>query len=168
MSDAYNEINKLYGEALRVRVSGICVQNNALLLVNHKSLGEDGFFWAPPGGGMNYGSTAEENLKREFKEETGLDVNIKKFLFVHEFLQQPLHAIELFFEVEIKDGVLMKGSDPEMHEEHQIIDDVKFMDWETLKKYKKNQVHQIFSQCTGILEIFNLSGYFKFENNYIK
>jgi len=168
MSVSKSDIEDFYGGALRVRVSGLCLKGDSLLLVNHKVLGGKDFFWAPPGGGMIFGCSVEENLKREFKEETGLNIKIKEFLFVHEFLKKPLHAIELFFSVEIVDGTLRKGTDPEMSQDNQIIDDVRFLEWDALKKYENHQVHQIFSQCSNILEIFNLKGYFKFENNYIK
>lgn len=168
MSESNNDIEDLYGGKLRVRVSGLCLKDDRILMVNHKRLGEKGIFWAPPGGGMIFGYSAEENLKREFKEETGFNIKINNFLFVHEFLRAPLHAIELFFSVEIIDGSLKKGSDPEMGHNNQIIDEVKFMDWVVLKNHKSSQVHQIFSRCSSFLEIFNLKGYFKFENNYIK
>jgi hypothetical protein len=35
-------------------------------------------------------------LKREFLEETQTDITIGEMLFVNEFLEPPLHAIELF------------------------------------------------------------------------
>ena len=36
--------------------------------------------WEFPGGGIDYGEAPEEALKREVKEETGLDVEIKRLL----------------------------------------------------------------------------------------
>jgi len=68
-------------------------------MASHHSLGESGILWAPPGGGMDFGQSVEENLTREFREETGLKVEVKRFLFINEFLAVPLHAVELFFEV---------------------------------------------------------------------
>ncbi|MDQ3395828.1 MAG: NUDIX domain-containing protein [Bacteroidota bacterium] len=168
MSTSFNDIEEKFGGKLRIRVSGICLKNDALLMVNHKGLGDNDIFWAPPGGGMIFGSSAEENLIREFKEETGLKIKVNKFLFVHEYIGNPLHAVELFFSVEIVGGTLSKGNDPEMVIDKQIIDDVKFMEWHHLKNLRYGQVHQIISHCSSILEIFNLKGYFKFENNYIK
>ena len=70
-----------------------------MLLVNHHSLNKGNDFWAPPGGGMDFGQSAEENLQREFLEDTGLKVDVEKFLCIHEYLKAPLHAIELIFKV---------------------------------------------------------------------
>jgi 8-oxo-dGTP diphosphatase len=88
-----------FGNRLRLRVCGLCIQDDKVLLVKHKSLGEKGYLWAPPGGGVNYGESVEEALKREFLEETGLEINISRFLFVSEYLDVPLHALELLFKL---------------------------------------------------------------------
>ena len=76
------KIIKKFGNKLRIRVCGLCVEGGKILLVNHHSLNENGEFWGPPGGGMDYGYSAEENLKREFHEETGLHIEIENFLFM--------------------------------------------------------------------------------------
>jgi 8-oxo-dGTP diphosphatase len=161
-------INQIYGDKVRVRVCGLCRRDNELLLVKHLGLGEDGELWAPPGGGLDFGCSAEENLVREFMEETGLEVEVHNFLFVNEFLSNSLHAIELFFDVELKGGAFKTGSDPEMKDHGQIIKSVKFLSWEEIIKFKKSQVHNVIVQCSSLEEIFNLKGYFKFKNNYIK
>ena len=68
-------------------------------MARHDSLGETGILWAPPGGGMEFGQSVRDNLKREFREETGLTTEIIRYLFINEFLKPPLHAIEIFLEV---------------------------------------------------------------------
>ncbi|MBU0532905.1 NUDIX hydrolase [Candidatus Micrarchaeota archaeon] len=52
---------------------GILIQNNKLLLIRR---GKEPFKgeWALPGGRINDHETAEECLKREMKEETGLEI----------------------------------------------------------------------------------------------
>jgi 8-oxo-dGTP diphosphatase len=142
MSTQEDKIIETYGNRLRIRVCGICVENEAVLVVNHHSLNGGSDFWSPPGGGMEFGISAEENLKREIKEETGLLVEIEKFMWVHEYLVPPLHAIELFFRVKRTGGKLERGYDPEMNKKDQIIKDVRFIPIAVLMTLPKNQVHQ--------------------------
>lgn len=145
MNTLENRIVETYGNRLRVRVCGICFENDAVLVVNHHSLHGRSDFWSPPGGGMEFGMSASENLKREFAEETGLIVEVEKFLFVHEYLEPPLHAIELFFQVKRLSGELTKGYDPEMNSEEQIIKEVRFIGTAELIELPTVNVHQALS-----------------------
>lgn len=168
MGDQINSVEDVYGHKLRVRVCGILIQDDSILMIKHRGLGVDGFLWTPPGGGMEFGVSAEKNLEREFKEETGLEIKVKNFLFLSEYMGPPLHAIELFFEVEPRSGKLFLGSDPELDGSNQIIEDVKYLKWKELKELKPTQLHHVFSSGTDMREIINYKGYFLFENNYIK
>jgi 8-oxo-dGTP diphosphatase len=157
------KIIKKFGNRLRVRVCGILVENDRILLVKHKSLGAQGILWAPPGGGMHFGMSASENLIREFEEETGLQVIIKQYLFTHEFLRPPLHAIELFFEVVKTGGILRTGSDPEMKQDEQIIEAVAFLQFNEINQMERMQIHQAFWDCQSYEEIIQKKGYIKIE-----
>jgi 8-oxo-dGTP diphosphatase len=159
MNELNKEIISTYGNKVRVRVCGICVKDDAILLVKHISLGPKGIFWAPPGGGIQPGESASEALVRELKEETGLDIEVKRFLFVHEFLKDPLHAVELFFEVNITGGLLTKGSDPEMAR-NQIISEVRFLNFKEIESMDKEQLHNVFKLVKNSSELKNLNGYF--------
>lgn len=158
------EIANLYGGAVRVRVCGICMQENRILLVNHGMYGKEGYFWSPPGGGIAFGEPAHEALVREFREETGLFVKPGRLLFVNEHIQSPLHAIELFFEIEFFDGTLLAGTDPELTTDGQIIRGVRFMTWEELTAFSAQQRHRIFSQVTSLAGILELNKYIAGEN----
>ena len=59
-------------------------------------------------------------------------MEVKEFLFTNEFLAPPLHAIELFFRVEIKGGVMIKGTDPEMSDQKQIIQDIRYWSFDEI------------------------------------
>ena len=52
--------------------SGYVVQNDKIILVNHKKLG----MWLPVGGHMEENETPDQAVKREVKEEAGLDIEI--------------------------------------------------------------------------------------------
>ena len=119
------EIINQYGNKIRVRVCGICVQDDKILLVNHSGMNESGEFWSPPGGGLEFGESIEDCLKREFLEETNTVISVGKFLKINEFVKPPLHAIELFYEVKILSGEIKIGFDPEM--DYQIIKDIQWL-----------------------------------------
>lgn len=164
MDRIQEKIIEQFGNKLRIRVCGLCIEEEKILLVNHHSLNENGDFWGPPGGGMDFGQSAEENLKREFLEETGLVVEIERFLFVHEYLSPPLHAIELIFKVKRTKGELKIGYDPEMGSDEQIIKSIRFIPFEKIIELGKNKVHQMFFNVHKISKIAELKGYFLWNN----
>ncbi len=160
-----DEIAEIYGNRLRVRVSGLCVVENTLLLLNHKGLNAAGEFWSPPGGGMEHGASASENLVREFREETGLEVRVDRFVGVHEFLGLPLHAVELFFTVSIEGGNLRKGYDPEMDDDSQIIKEAGFKSWSWIKSQPAEFIHNFLYSAETLEQLLSGRGYVYHEKN---
>jgi len=156
-----SQVSQKFGHRLRVRICGICAEEGKVLMVRHR-MGDNRVFWAPPGGGLDYGETTEEALIREFQEETGLDVRVKRFLFVHEFLKKPLHGIELFFEVERIGGELTQGIDPEMNANEQIIDLLAFLPFEEIKAQKPDTIHNIFTFCDSLDQLLAMEGLYHF------
>ena len=61
-------------------MTGILVENNELLIVKQRL--SDSRNWSLPGGRLERGETLEQGLKREFREETGLDTEIIKLLYL--------------------------------------------------------------------------------------
>jgi 8-oxo-dGTP diphosphatase len=166
MEEIKNEIINSFGNKLRIRVCGFCIEENKILLVKHHSLGETGILWTPPGGGIMYGESAEEALKREFLEETGLTVSIEKFLCVHEYLTPPLHAIELFFLVKKIHGTMVIGQDPELVTNRQIITDVDWISFDTLQTFPPKSLHSILLSIKNTADIKNLIGYSTLTSNF--
>lgn len=162
MDEISKEIHNTFGQQLRVRVCGFCLTEDQLLLVRHQGLGKTGEFWAPPGGGVKFGETVHHALEREFWEETGLQVRVGPLICVHEFLEQPLHAVELFFEVYPLSGTLLTGIDPEMQRlerEHQIIQEVRWISFEELVQKDTKSLHQLLRNCRRPQDVLNLRGY---------
>ncbi|GAB2773703.1 hypothetical protein GCM10027275_15880 [Rhabdobacter roseus] len=164
MEKAREEVRKLYGNRLRVRVCGICVIDNRLVMVRHKGIGPTDTFWCPPGGGIQFGENAHDALRREFVEETGLVIEPREMLFVNEFMQSPLHAMELFFSTQVLGGEVLLGIDPEMTDGNQIIYEVRLMTMEEIKSFPEHEVHQLFRYCSTIEDIYGLKGYLQHDN----
>lgn len=148
------EIAEIYGKRVRIRVCGLCWDGDSILMVKHKMT--DHYLWAPPGGGVEFGESLEKALKREFLEETGLEIMPEKFLFGCEFIKDPLHAIELFFQVKKVSGELARGSDPEA----QIIEDVKYLSPEEILAVPKDSLHGIFTEFPNASVLRQLSGFY--------
>lgn len=153
------EVLKLYGNRLRIRVCGLYREDDRLLMVRHRGINATDTFWCPPGGGAHFSETAPDALTREFMEETGLEIEIGDMLFVNEFMQPPLHAMELFFTVRVMGGSLRQGIDPEMSLAGQIIDDIRLMTFEEIKRYPAEEVHALFQHCDSLDDVFRLRGY---------
>lgn len=151
-----SEIARIYGKRVRIRVCGLLFEDEAMLVVNHRSL-RNHDFWAPPGGGVEFKETIDEALSREVLEESGLQVKVLDFAFGCEFIKDPLHAIELFFWVEKTGGLLRKGYDPEL----QIIEDLKFMTPYDIMRLPSSHVHGIFKWATTKTEFQQLKGFYR-------
>lgn len=153
---ASQTVEKL-GNKVRVRVCGICFRGDELLLVNHRGLyGHD--FWAPPGGGVEFKETAEIALKREFLEECGLSISLGSFLFACEFVNPPLHAVELFFEVSAT-GSPVLGFDPELGQ-NQILSDIRFWSERDLRAFPETHKHGIFKIAPNYTRLRHLQGFY--------
>lgn len=64
----------------RIRAVGIVVKGDDVLLMHRRNIKE---YFVFPGGGVEEGETIEQAVLRELKEETTLDVGIKKLLYRH-------------------------------------------------------------------------------------
>ncbi len=153
-------VQDFYGNRIRTRVCGLCWKGDTLLMVNHRGLYAHDF-WAPPGGGLDFAGTAQMSLEREFREETGLMVRSGQFRFVCEFIQPPLHAIELFFEVSAMGGKLLTGTDPEMGKNEQIIKEVKYLSEKEIVNIPEGHKHGLFKLAKSFENIRTLNGYLK-------
>ena len=69
-------INNLF----TIRVTGILIENNEILLVKQKL--SDKRDWSLPGGKLERGETIQQGIIREMKEETGLDTEVDSLLYL--------------------------------------------------------------------------------------
>ena len=116
----------------RVRVAGILIEDGRILLIEHTK--NDKKYWLVPGGGVDWGESASAALIREFKEETSLDIEVEKFLFISETIapDRQKHVINLYFKikkVENSSNVMKLG-------EEKILTDLRFIPEDEIKNIK--------------------------------
>lgn len=94
-----------------VACDGLLIENGKVLLIKRRHMPEKGK-WAIPGGRIEDDETVEECLRREMKEEIGVDVDpIKLFGVYSKPERDPRHIISLVYIVKRKGGELRAGSD---------------------------------------------------------
>lgn len=149
---------------VRVRVSGILQKGDKILLLKHDNLGPSGYLWLPPGGGVEFGESLHEALKKEFLEETNLKIEVGDYLFANEFIKDPYHAIELFFSVKHLSGTLELGFDPELPENEQMISKAEFFSPEEIGALPADAIHNVFNTAGARHKITDLRGLFTFKH----
>jgi len=78
-----------------ISAAALVVQDNRLLLVNHREAGRYDF-WLPPGGRLEGSESIIECARRETLEETGLVVEPDHILYVQEFAEPGYHFVKFF------------------------------------------------------------------------
>jgi len=110
-----------------VRIYGILKDDQQRLLVSDEFI-RGNFYTKLPGGGLEIGEGTRDCLKREFKEETGLDVTVGAHIYTTDFFQISAfnnrdQIISIYYEVFANDlsGLITK-TNPFDFEPHQIQD----------------------------------------------
>lgn len=100
----------------RISAGAIVVQENRILLVRYGDIGGSSFLVGPGGGVHDDDESITQALKREVREETGLEVDPFKLLFVEDFLSSRNKHAKIWFlssviggQVEKTQGALDEG-----------------------------------------------------------
>lgn len=128
----------------KIDIRGVLLDDeNRILMVEEKL---DPGKWSLPGGWADIGFTPSEVIKKEMKEETGLNVEVIRILAVydkkcHPHPQEPFYTYKIVFLCKKIDGELRNTFD---------IDDVKFFDINSLPplseaRILESQVKQLYN-----------------------
>jgi 8-oxo-dGTP diphosphatase len=84
-----------------IRVAGLLVHDGSILMVEQGRGAER--YWLLPGGGVMFGETLSEALRRELREELGLRVGVQRLVAIVESISPDpdyaKHVIHLVFEI---------------------------------------------------------------------
>lgn len=82
---------------MQIRVTGVVIEDGRVLLLNQDT--GAGRSWSLPGGKVEEGEALRDALVREMREETGLDVEPGRLLYVCDHLPgDGTHVVHLTFE----------------------------------------------------------------------
>ena len=114
----------------QVRVTGVLLRGQTLLLVRQRV--SDTRHWSLPGGRAEAGETLAEAVIRELKEETGLDVEVNRLLYLCDLPAASPPLLHITFLLDERGGKLTLPTNE--HDENPITD-VRFVPVETLPEY---------------------------------
>jgi 8-oxo-dGTP diphosphatase len=113
LTDIKKQVHEHYGNRIRVRACGVLIQNGKILMLKHEGIGKQNFYWSVPGGEPVFEENLSKAVEREYEEEVQLAVKAGELLYINEYIEKPLHAIELYFKVAYLKGKAKLGHDPE-------------------------------------------------------
>jgi 8-oxo-dGTP diphosphatase len=143
MEDSLQKMFETFGGKLRVRALGLCLENNKMLLCKHTARTSTGYLWGAIGGGVDFGEALCDALVREWHEEANVEIEVEKILFLQEYIQNPLHAIEIFFEVKIKNNQIPTlGIDTELPKNQQVLNEIAWFSVEDIKKIPNDSLQK--------------------------
>ena len=92
--------------APRLAVRAVILQDNRLLMVNAWKTGSD--LLCAPGGGVEPHASLPDNLRREVREETGLEIEVGPVCLVNEFHapERRFHQVDVYFRAQVTSGTL--------------------------------------------------------------
>lgn len=106
----------LPGKDVRIRVCGILIDQERMLMIAHKKNGN--IYWLLPGGGVDYGESLNEALCREFLEELNISVHVEEIALVADSIDPSgeRHVVNICFFCRFESGKFLLGEDERLHD----------------------------------------------------
>ena len=70
----------------RIRVAVLLFKNEKILMIKHIDPKTKFEWWVPPGGGLEGKETVFDCATREVFEESGLNVDVQKLVYIRQFI----------------------------------------------------------------------------------
>jgi colanic acid biosynthesis protein WcaH len=119
-----------------VSVDAVIVIKNSLLLLKRSNQPAKGFWWFA-GGRIHKGESLEQTLRREIKEETGLELKTHKLINVYSRVFPQRHDITIAYLCTCKEGkVTLNDEHSEYELFRKIPDGLHPYLWETIRDSK--------------------------------
>jgi ADP-ribose pyrophosphatase YjhB (NUDIX family) len=110
---------------IRPLALGIVWRGDALLVCECYDYVKDETFYRPLGGGIEFGERSQEALRREFREELGVELSGARYLATLENIftcnGQRGHEIVLLYEVTLADPTFYEQDSFKVHEEGELL-----------------------------------------------
>jgi 8-oxo-dGTP diphosphatase len=106
---------KFRNKIIRVRAAALIVEDKSVLLVAHKKGRHT--YWLLPGGGVNFNESLSDALKRELKEELGIDIDISGLAYICDSIdpESRRHIINIVFHCSRSGGDITLGQDKRLY-----------------------------------------------------
>ena len=120
---------------MKNRVRAVIIENNKILLIKRTKV--EAIYWVFPGGGVEEGEDIKDALKRECKEELGIEVGVGELLIkVFSGKKETLGQLESFYLCDILSGSLGTGQGPEFKRDSSIFGTYD-IEWVNIKDISK-------------------------------
>lgn len=98
---------------IRIRVAALIRSEGRILMVKQEKDGSA--YWLLPGGNLEEGESLQEGLRREVREETGIETAPGELLAVAETIspERDVHILHLIFEATMPEGATPRACDSE-------------------------------------------------------
>ena len=112
----YKEAKSMFKESIRPLVVAVIKKEDKILVMPGYDKVKNEHFYRLPGGGIEFGETSEDALKREFREEIGAEIKIIKQIGISEniftYEGKKGHEIVIAYEAELEEEYMLKSKIP--------------------------------------------------------